>query len=78
MTAVMLVTMLCWWQCYVGDNVMLVTMLCWWLYDVVRFTIYRFTDDQWSEYKTFNQARSNHGTIKIGDEFMIIGGRGSG
>ena len=40
-------------------------------------TIYQFTDGKWSEHKTFNQVRSNHGTIKIGDEVMIIGGRGS-
>ena len=38
-------------------------------------TIYQFADDVWSLARNLNNKRSWHGSIAVGDEVMIIGGR---
>ena len=38
-------------------------------------TIYQFKDDVWSVARNLNKKRSWHGSIAVGDEVMILGGR---
>ena len=39
-----------------------------------REIIAEFTNGNWRQFGTLYKGRSSHGSIKIGDEFMVIGG----
>ena len=36
--------------------------------------IAEFKNDNWRQFGTLSNGRSKHGSIKMGDEFMVIGG----
>ena len=41
-----------------------------------RFTVAQFKNDQWQKLSNLQRGRHSHGSIKIADQIVIIGGFG--